>query len=225
MLKAIFWDMDGTMVDSEPLWGIATYELSEKLGRRLTPELRATTVGGHFAHTFSVAAKWAGYEVKPGDEERYKTWMFSRMQEIFTEHLSPRPGIQPLLEDLHSRGIPMMVTTNTERSLANTEIDIVGSQYFVGSVCGDEVSAPKPDPSMYLTAAAMLGLDPAECLVFEDSEAGMTSALAAGCTLIAVSENPRTPIPKDALSLRDLHGSLDFTTVTAADIATWCDMV
>lgn len=209
------------MVDSEDLWGIATYELSERLGRRLTPELREKTVGGHFAHTFSVAAQWANYQVQPGDEQFYKAWMFSRMQEIFTEQLEPRPGIRRLLGELHALGMPMMVTTNTERCLADTEIGIVGSEFFVGSLCGDEVDAPKPDPSMYRTAARMLGVDPGECLVFEDSVAGMSSAVAAGCKLIGVPHSLHTPIPEGAASLRQLHGSLDFTTVTASNILAW----
>lgn len=68
--------MDGTLIDTEPLWGKATFELGELLGRPLTPEVRAKTIGGSFPNTLSVVAEWAGYELKDGDLERYRTWMF-----------------------------------------------------------------------------------------------------------------------------------------------------
>ena len=68
--------MDGTLIDTEPLWGKATFELGELLGRPLTPEVRARTIGGSFPNTLSVVAEWAGYELKDGDLERYRTWMF-----------------------------------------------------------------------------------------------------------------------------------------------------
>ena len=74
--KAVLWDMDGTLIDTEPLWGKATFELGELLGRPLTPEVRAKTIGGSFPNTLSVVAEWAGYELKDGDLERYRTWMF-----------------------------------------------------------------------------------------------------------------------------------------------------
>ncbi|MCT1564494.1 MULTISPECIES: hypothetical protein [Corynebacterium] len=75
--KAVLWDMDGTLIDTEPLWGKATFELGELLGRPLTPEVRAKTIGGSFPNTLSVVAEWAGYELKDGDLERYRTWMFA----------------------------------------------------------------------------------------------------------------------------------------------------
>ena len=68
--------MDGTLIDTEPLWGKATFELGELLGRPLTPEVRAKTIGGSFPNTLNVVAEWAGYELKDGDLERYRTWMF-----------------------------------------------------------------------------------------------------------------------------------------------------
>ena len=63
--------MDGTLIDTEPLWGVATYELSEKLGRRLTPELREKTIGGSFGNTLAICAAHAGVELGPGDYVSY----------------------------------------------------------------------------------------------------------------------------------------------------------
>ncbi|MGI0540868.1 HAD family hydrolase [Corynebacterium aquatimens] len=205
--------MDGTMLDTEPIWGIATYELSEMLGRRLTPELRESTVGGSFTNTLNTCAEWAGVELQDGDYERYKAWMYERMFELLSGPLEPNPGVRDLLESLKAEDMPMYVTTNTERILADKCIDAVGREFFVGSVTGDEVSNPKPDPEMYLTAAAMAGEDPADCLVFEDSWAGMSAAAAAGCRVLGLAEN----VPDGVVRFDPNR----FVGATASDVASW----
>ncbi|AWB85070.1 HAD family hydrolase [Corynebacterium liangguodongii] len=213
MPKAIFWDMDGTLVDSEPLWGIATYELSERLGRRLTPELREITVGGSFAHTLDVAAAHAGVELRPGDYEHHKQWMYARMAQLLEGSLEPNPGIRGLLASLTAAGVPMMVTTNTERVLADACIAAVGADFFVGSIAGDEVERAKPDPEMYMEAARRVGFGPAQCLVFEDSWAGMSAASAAGCTVLGLAaEVPAGVVPFDPGR---------FVGAGAADVERW----
>src|SRR5699024_459473 len=136
MIKAIFWDMDGTMVDTEPQWGVATYELSEAMGRRITPEIRELTIGGSLPRTIRICA------------------------ELFDEALVPNPGVIPLLAQFTGLGVPMLVTTNTERSLAQGCIEAVGAGYFVDSITGDEVDNPKPAPDMYIEAARRVGLPP-----------------------------------------------------------------
>ncbi|MGP6173185.1 HAD family hydrolase [Corynebacterium sp. A21] len=225
MLKAIFWDMDGTMVDSEPLWGEATFELSEALGRRLTPQLRESTVGGSFPNTLSVCALHAGVELHEEDYPRYRRKMFDRMAELFSDNLTPNPGVRELLGELKRQEIPMLVTTNTERELADSCIDAVGRHFFCDSVTGDEVPAPKPAPDMYLEAARRVGADPAHCLVFEDSFAGMSGAIAAGCKVIGLPEDPRGPVPEGVTLLRSLHGTNSFQGVTAAHVHDWFDRI
>lgn len=180
--------MDGTMVDTEPLWGIATYELSENLGRRLDAEQRERTVGGSFTNTLAICAEWAGVPLVDGDYERYRRWMYDRMGELLSGELEPNPGVRQVLASLQQAGTPMLVTTNTERELADTCIDAVGRQFFIGSVTGDEVQRPKPAPDMYLKAAQMVGQEPADCLVFEDSWAGMSAAAAAGCVVLGLAD-------------------------------------
>ncbi|MGV0340604.1 HAD family hydrolase [Corynebacterium mastitidis] len=218
--RAVFWDMDGTLVDSEPLWGIATYELSERLGRRLTPELRAATVGGSFGHTLRVCAEHAGVRVDPQRARELHDAMFARVGALFSESLAPRPGVRPLLEALRARGIPMLVTTNTERSLADRAIAAVGEGFFCDSVAGDEVARFKPAPDMYLEAARRVGAAPGECLVFEDSRAGMTAALAAGCRVVGLPEE-ESDLVEGALSMRAAAGSRSFEGVGADDVERW----
>ena len=186
--KAVLWDMDGTLIDTEPLWGKATFELGELLGRPLTPEVRAKTIGGSFPNTLNVVAEWAGYELQDGDLERYRTWMFGRMAELFAGGIELNPGISGVLESLARRRTPMFVCTNTERVVADPCIDAIGRDYFAGTITGDEVPNSKPAPDMYLEAARLAGAAPGECLVVEDSWHGMSAGAAAGCTVLGLAD-------------------------------------
>ncbi|WP_269079423.1 HAD family hydrolase [Corynebacterium uterequi] len=212
--RAVFWDMDGTLIDSEPLWSVATYELSELLGRRITPEVREKTVGGSFRNTLNVLATWAGIDPTTLDEHEYRQWMYRRMGELLTD-LTPNPGVRELLTALYP--LPMLVTTNTERELADRCIDAVGREFFFSSITGDEVAHSKPAPDMYLEAARQVGAVPGECVVFEDSFAGMTAAHAAGCVVIGLAHET----PEGVTSLAALHGSLSLDGVTTDHVETW----
>ena len=211
---AIFWDMDGTLVDSEPLWGVATYELSEKLGRRITPEIREKTVGGSFANTLSILSDWANVDA---DYSVARRWMYDRMAQLMAGRLAPNPGVRDLLAQLHAEELPMLVTTNTERELADPSIDAVGREFFIDSISGDEVTNAKPYPDMYLEAARRVGKHPSECLVFEDSVAGMTAAAASGAKVIGLSDEP----PAGVVPMRALAGQIGFEGVSAKTLGHW----
>ena len=180
--------MDGTLIDTEPLWAQATYELGELLGRRPTPEVRGRTIGGSFPNTLRIVADWAGHTLVDGDVDRYRDWMFTRMAELFAAGIECNPGIPGVLASLKSDGVPMFVTTNTERVLADPCIDAIGRGFFTGSITGDEVAHPKPAPDMYLEAARRAGAEPGECLVVEDSWHGMSAGAAAGCTVLGLAD-------------------------------------
>ncbi len=205
--------MDGTLVDTEPLWGIATYELAEMLGRPLTPELREKTVGGSFANTLNVCAANAGYTLRDGDYERYHAWIYERMGQLLGTGLEPNPGIRGLLTSLADAGMRMFVTTNTERQLADACIAAIGTDFFVDSITADEVSRPKPAPDIYLEAVRRVGERPADCLVVEDSWAGMSAAVAAGCTVLGLAAE----VPDHVVSFSPER----FIGAEAADVDRW----
>ncbi|WJZ02651.1 Phosphoribosyl-ATP pyrophosphatase [Corynebacterium freiburgense] len=187
MLKAILWDMDGTLMDSEPLWAQATYEMSEAMGRRIPSELQRRTIGGTFAHTAAICAEHAGITLSDKDIARYYQQMLDRMQQLYPQaHISE--GVVELLDALNQAEIPSFVVTNTPRVLAAPAIRAIGVHRFAGSITGDEVSEGKPNPEGYRTAAQRLGVRPDECLVFEDSRAGIAAASAAGCRVIDVTQ-------------------------------------
>ncbi|WKD61195.1 Phosphorylated carbohydrates phosphatase [Corynebacterium ciconiae DSM 44920] len=225
MLKAIFWDMDGTLVDSEPLWGVATYELSEEVGRRLTPELREKTVGGNFDNTLRICASHAGVELAELDYDGLRERMYTRVSELFAHQLEPVPGMVELLSECARRNVAMAITTNTPRQLAHHAVTAVGEHFFDTAFFGDQVPQPKPAPDMYQLAAQHFGLDPHECLVFEDSITGMQAATAAGCRVIGVVADPHTPTPDRVRTLGELHGSIDFSTITADMVEQWFEQL
>ncbi|MDK8895736.1 HAD family phosphatase [Corynebacterium sp. MSK006] len=220
---AVFFDMDGTMVDSEPLWGIATFELSEKLGRRLTPELRQATIGGSFPNTLRICAEHAGVTVDEATADRLREEMFARVADLFRERLEPKPGVRDLLGDLGSAGVPAVVTTNTVRPLADIAIDAVGRDFFADAVTGDQVARYKPAPDMFLEAARRTGVSPADCVVFEDSLAGMSGALEAGCVVIGLPEVPGQAPQPGAADLGELNGERSFVGVDAHRVGVWFD--
>ena len=117
--------------------------------------------------------------------------------------------------------VPMLVTTNTERTLADISIGAVGTRYFSDSVTGDEVPRPKPAPDMYLRAAEIVGADPADCLVFEDSFTGMTAAVTAGCRVIGLPRYSDTVVPEGVVTLESLHGRNDFVGADADTVMDW----
>ena len=218
---AIFWDMDGTLTNSEPLWGEATYYLSEVLGKRLTPRQRMDTVGATFPTTLRICADNAGVSLGEGDVEAYRRKMFDYVKTLFAGRLEIFPGIPELLTALHQDGRPMMVATNTDRDVADAAIAVIGREYFVDTICGDEVPNGKPAPDMYLEAARRLQLDPAQCLVFEDSPAGMRAAVAAGCTVIGLPEDEGVEVPEGVVEISRLRDSRHLAGARHVDVYEW----
>ncbi|WP_297005904.1 HAD family phosphatase [uncultured Corynebacterium sp.] len=202
-MKAILWDMDGTLVDTEPKWGQATYTMCSEMGRELTPEVRESTVGGIAENTVRICADWAGLTLDDAALHHWVDRLYTIVSELFSADLPFRPGIPELLAE-GAATLPMMVVTNTYRSLTDRALQTIGADRFVGSVCGDEVAHGKPAPEPYLRACQLLGLAPADCLVVEDSTNGMRSAVAAGCRVLGVP-SPGNPVPTGAVDIVDLR--------------------
>lgn len=115
------------------------------------------------------------------------------------------PGAKDLLSEVQASGLPTALVTSTERRITEYALDGIGRDFFDTTLCGDEVSQPKPHPEPYLTAAERLAVAPAECVVLEDSPTGVAAAEAAGCVTVAIPSV--TPIP--AVPGRTVVGSLE----------------
>lgn len=192
-MRAVLWDMDGTLVDSEKLWDISLQALYARLGGVLTPEVRVTTVGSSAEGLMRIVYTDLGLEQDPDTMAESSDWLHDYTGVLFEQGLTWLPGAREMLDALTATGVPMALVTNTRRGLTERALKSIGSHYFSVSVCGDEVEHAKPAPDPYLRAAHLLGLEPADCLAIEDSVTGTQAAEAAGCPVLVVPNDVEVP--------------------------------
>lgn len=218
-LRAVLWDMDGTLVDSEKLWDIAMHALYARMGAVLTPEVRESTVGGSSETVMRIVYDDLGLEPDPAAMAESADWLHDYTGELFERGLPWQPGAQEMLDGLTAAGVPMALVTNTRRDLAERALNSIGRHYFSVTVCGDEVPSGKPAPDPYLRAAHLLGVPAEHCLAVEDSVTGTASAEAAGCPVLVVPNDVEVPVGArrrhvetlgalDVSDLRTIHAEL-----------------
>lgn len=185
-MKAVLWDMDGTLLDSEKLWDVAVYELAEHLGGTMTAAVRHSLIGSSGPNALRIMFAALDLDPTPDAVRAAGQWLERRIGELFAGGIPWRPGAKDTLALVQAAGLPMGLVTNTKRSLTEYGLDTIGRDYFTVSVCGDEVEHGKPAPDMYLKAAELLGLSPGDCLVIEDSPTGAAAAERAGARVLVV---------------------------------------
>ncbi|MEH3155087.1 MAG: HAD family phosphatase [Gordonia paraffinivorans] len=210
--RAVLWDMDGTLLDSEKLWDVAMADLATRLGTTMTPELRQSTLGNSMVDALNRLFDAAGVPDADRDHDREAQWLRDRVTELFADGIPWRPGARDALDTVAGLGIPMALVTNTERVITEKALPTVGAERFAATFCGDEVPSGKPAPDLYLAASAYLGVAPSACLVVEDSPTGSAAAAAAGCpTLVVPSDAPVAAA--EGRVLRDSLVGLDAETL------------
>jgi len=194
---AVLWDMDGTLVDTEPYWMRAETELVASYGGVWTHDDCMLVVGSGLWDSAGVLQA-RGVDM---DADAIVQWLTDRVQEQLAEHGIPwRPGSRELLAKLKAAGIPTALVTMSVKRMATQIAELIDFAAFDLIIAGDMVSNSKPHPEPYLTAAAALGVDPAHCVAIEDSVPGVTSAVAAGTITIAVPH--QIPLPESAAYTR-----------------------
>jgi len=204
---AVLFDMDGLLIDSEPLWLEAETAVMARLGAGWTTADQAQLLGGSLARTVRYLL---GKATRPASPEQVGEWLMTGIAGLVRDRGVPlRPGAGELLAEVTAAGLPHALVTSSERGFMDAVL--AGTQLrFDVLVCADDVSMTKPDPEPYLLAAKLLGADPARCVALEDSPNGVASAQAAGCQVIAVpSLIPIEPGPGLTVvrSLADLRAS------------------
>ena len=184
-LGAVLFDMDGLLVDTEPVWTVAEIELAGRLGGLFTDELKATIVGTRLEAAVTTFLTWYAAPSGPDAVAATSRWLLDRMVQLFGEGVTPMPGAVELLAALRAAGVPVALVSSSYRVLVDAVL-ATGLGPFDVTVAGDEVVGGKPDPEPYLLACARLGVRPSQAVVLEDSPAGVRSGERAGCAVVAV---------------------------------------
>jgi HAD superfamily hydrolase (TIGR01509 family) len=204
VLQAVMFDMDGLLVDTEPLWFEVECEVMARLGGDWSPADQAKLVGGSLEATLSYLLGKASTLVS---RDELAGWLLDGMvARLATSPVRLRPGAQELLAGVRAAGVPHALVTSSERVIMDAVFRATGLAFEV-TVCAEDVTRIKPDPEPYLLGSKLLAADPGSCVVLEDSPNGVAAAEAAGCQVIAVPNvAPVPPAPGRLIvsSLADL---------------------
>lgn len=181
--SAVLWDMDGTIVDTEPYWMDAETRLVTDFGGTWSHEQALTLVGQGLWHSARVLQSRG---VRLSEDEIIDHLTDRVVERVQVSGLPWRPGARELLLELRERNIPTALVTMSIRKLAVVVDEAIGFDAFRFIVAGDDVEHSKPHPAAYLRAAELLGVDPRDCVAIEDSAPGVASAVAAGTATIGV---------------------------------------
>ncbi|WP_307861441.1 HAD family hydrolase [Cellulomonas wangleii] len=208
---AILWDMDGTLIDTEPYWMAAEIELVEAHGGVWTPQDAVAMIGS----SMDVSAGLLQAAGVALDVAEIADALNTAVRAAVAAGIPWQPGAQEVLRALHSAGVPQALVTSSFGVLAAPFADAVG--LFDVVVSGDTVTRPKPHPEPYLAAARALGVDVAACVAFEDSRSGLASAVASGARVVAVDSHVALDPPAGVSRASSLlHVDLDVIARIAA---------
>jgi HAD superfamily hydrolase (TIGR01509 family) len=200
----VLFDMDGLLVDTEPLWLETETEVMARLGAPWTTDDQKQLLGGSMERTVGYLL---GKAARPAPPETVERWMTDGMLARAAQgRVVAHEGARELLDSVTAAGLPRALVTSSQRLIAEAVLAGTGFSFPV-MVCAEDVPATKPDPAPYLLAAKLLDVDPARCVALEDSPNGVAAATAAGCRVVAVPSFIDIPPAEGRLvvgSLRDV---------------------
>jgi len=185
-LQAVLFDMDGLLVDTEPLWFEVEHAIMSKLGGEWTEQDQRALIGGSLYRSVDYLLRRA---TRQASRDQVASWLIAGMAESLAEReVEAMPGALELLTEVRAAGIPTALVTSSERVIMEAVLASLARHdiTFPVTVCGQDVRHPKPHPEPYLRAAALLGAEPRFCVALEDSPNGVAAAEAAGCVTVAV---------------------------------------
>jgi HAD superfamily hydrolase (TIGR01509 family) len=197
------FDMDGLLVDSEPLWFQAEEAVMSRLSGTWSPADQHVLVGGSLDTTVSYLLSKG---TRPAPRDAVARWLIDAMVDLLTTRPLPvMPGAAELLSEVRAAGLPHALVTSSEPEVVDAvlaKLDVA----FPVIVCAADVSYPKPDPEGYLLAAAKLGIEPQHAIALEDSVNGVLAAEAAGYRTVAVPSVVAVPRRPSRVVLETLAG-------------------
>ena len=191
-MRSVIFDMDGLLIDSEPLWREAEIAVFESVGLRLTQELCRETTGlrvDEVVKHWHARVPWTGPSCEQITER-----LLDAAQCLIVEHGSLMDGARDIIAELHAQDATLAIASSSPMRLIKTVVEKFAIEdYFFVLHSAEQEIAGKPDPAVYRTTMSLLGVHPHQCVAFEDSLSGVRAAKAAGAMVIAV------PAPEDAL--------------------------
>lgn len=185
--EAFIFDLDGLLIDSEPLWQRAEIEIFKELGHRLTPAMCLTTRGRKIDE---VIEHWRAHFGFPSRSVLpLRAQIVLRVRELVLLQGRAKTGACSLVRTLNDRGVPCAIASGSDYSIIESaleRLDLVGEIETYHSA--EDETRGKPDPAVFFGAARKLGVPPATCVVFEDSPGGIAAAKAAGMFCVAVPD-------------------------------------
>jgi HAD superfamily hydrolase (TIGR01509 family) len=216
VIKAVVFDMDGVLIDSEPVWERVRRNFVATRGGRWPDDAQDRMMGMSTAEWSRYISADFGLRV---NAQQVAELVTAAMAAEYAAHLPLLPGAVAAVRDLSAHW-PLAVASSAPKSLIDAVLDASGLRpAFAAAVSSEEVARGKPAPDVYLEAAARLGVPPAACAAVEDSSNGLRSAAAAGMVVIAV---PRPEYPPAADALRQARVVLDSLTELTPDTIAAC---
>src|SRR5581483_6999633 len=187
MIAGVIFDMDGLLIDSEPLWRIAEIEALSAVGVPIDDAAARQTTG---LRTDELVEHWhARYPWAAPPKTTIEARIVARVIELLRERAEPMPGVPETLAALTAAGLPLAIASSSQSEVIATVLDALGiGGAFRVVQSAEHEPYGKPHPGVYIEAARRLGLSPTDCLAFEDSPNGVIAAKAARMTCIAVPD-------------------------------------
>jgi HAD superfamily hydrolase (TIGR01509 family) len=180
---AVFFDMDGLMIDSEPEWLLSEIEVTKPYGYTWLDSDQIACLGGPLSRVGEYMFEKCGQVESPN----FFTQELIRVQaEKMRGNTPTMPGAVELVRNLQSHGIKTALVSASPRNIVDAVLDNLGHDLFPFSISSDDVALTKPEPDCYLKAANISQSDISNCLIFEDSLTGMKAATSSGAFLVAV---------------------------------------
>jgi len=207
-LHAVFFDMDGTLVDTEPYWWACERELMGEFGYAWSEADQQHCLGGPLTRVGAYMQRAAKTETA----EYFAEQLILRVERAFEGGLNFMPGAYDLMASLFEAQIPLALVSASPRVLVDATLNSLTKNFFAVSISSNDVVENKPHPEPYLKAASTLGVDITRSIVLEDSLTGITSAQASGAMVVAIPHLLTVPSHPRTIVIQSLIGA-DLTAI------------